>query len=76
MLKITSNITFKSDSLKGRSNYIEWVNKAKLFLEINSFILYIDGIEILSNKSLYINENKKVINPKLVVRYSEKNIEY
>jgi len=49
-----ASISFKGDKLVRRSNYIEWLTNAKLFLEINGFIPYIDGSETKPNKSLYI----------------------
>ncbi|KAF7961227.1 hypothetical protein EAE96_000893 [Botrytis aclada] len=74
---MASGITFKSDPLKGRSNYIEWINRAKLFLEINGFMPYIDGTETPPNKSLYVNETTgKAYSPELAIKYNERVSEY
>ena len=45
--------SFKGDKLVGSSNYIEWKTNADLFLEINSYMSYIDGTEASPNKTLY-----------------------
>jgi hypothetical protein len=36
--------SFNRQKLIGKSNYIEWLNEARLYLEINGFISYIDTI--------------------------------
>ena len=59
----------------GKSNYIEWLNEAKLYLEINDFMFYIDGTEISPIKSLYY-KGKKPYSPKLAVKYIEKEFEF
>ncbi|KAK6599701.1 hypothetical protein H4I95_08576 [Botrytis cinerea] len=73
---MVSGISFKFDPLRGRSNYIEWINKAKLFLEMNGFMPYIDGTETPPNKALYIDEFGKAISPELAIDYEEKLVEY
>ena len=49
---------FKGDSLIGKSNYIEWKIKADLYLEINSYILYINRSKERPNKALYFKTIK------------------
>lgn len=73
---MASGIRFTSEPLKGRSNYVEWINRAKLFLEINGFMPYIDGTEMPPNKSLYIDTSGKAILPELAIKYNEKVSEY
>ena len=71
-----ASISFKSDKLVGRSNYIEWLANAKLFLEINGFIPYIDGSETKPDKTLYYKSPSEPHLPELTVRYYEKSSEY
>jgi len=71
-----ASISFKGDKLVGRSNYIEWLTNAKLFLEINGFMLYIDGSKTKPNKSLYYNSDDSPFSPELAVRYYEKSTEF
>ncbi|PMD28361.1 hypothetical protein NA56DRAFT_666962 [Hyaloscypha hepaticicola] len=47
---MTSFLSFKGNKLIGRSNYIEWKNNADLFLEINGYMSYINGTEIMPIK--------------------------
>ena len=73
--------SFQGELLVGKSNFIEWYNNAKLFFEINSFMLYIDGTEETPSKELYFNIDKtaKIETPKsneLAVKYYEKLAEY
>jgi gag-polypeptide of LTR copia-type len=68
--------SFKGDKLVGRTNYIEWLNNATLFLEINGFMSYIDGSEASPIKSLYYNNENKPYSPELAVRYIEKESEF
>jgi hypothetical protein len=81
--------SFKGDKLVGISNYIEWKTNADLFLEINGYILYIDGTEESPSKSLYYkietSTNKEgketrsygdTLSPKLGARYSNRMSEY
>ena len=53
--------SFKGDKLVGISNYIEWKTNINLFLEINSYILYIDGTKESPSKSLYYKIKTSVI---------------
>ena len=82
-------LSFKGDKLVGISNYIEWKTNINLFLEINSYILYIDGTKESPNKSLYYkietSTNKEgketrsysnALSPELGARYSNKMSEY
>ena len=69
---MTSNTIFKGDKLVGRANYIEWLNNATLYLEINGFMPYIDGSEDRPNKSLYYDSNNKPYSPELAIRYIDK----
>ena len=50
---MTSFLFFKRDKLIKCFNYIKWKNNADLFLEINSYISYINGSKSKSNKALY-----------------------
>ena len=68
-------ILFKGEKLMGKFNYIKWLNKVKLYLEINNFMPYIDEIEINFIKNLYY-KNKKPYNPKLTVKYIKKKVKY
>jgi hypothetical protein len=75
------HISFKGDLFVGRSNNIDWVKKANLFLEINSFMPYIDNTEHAPNKSLYYESNSdghitKPYSPKLAIRYINKKAEF
>jgi len=49
---------FKGDSLIGKSNYIKWKIKADLYLEINSYMLYINRSKERPNKALYFKTIK------------------
>ena len=71
-----ASISFDGNRLVGRSNYIEWLAKAKLFLEINGFMPYIDGSETKPDKSLYYESLNEPHSPELAVRYYEKSSEY
>ena len=72
---MASNINFKGDKLVGRSNYIEWAPSARLFLEINGFMPYIDNSEAKPDKTLYY-EGTTARSPELAVKYYEKESEY
>ena len=66
---------FKGELLVSKSNYIEWLARANLFFEINSFILYIDETEEEPNKELYYNIGDKKDTPRiaeLAVKYTKK----
>ncbi|TVY49106.1 Retrovirus-related Pol polyprotein from transposon TNT 1-94 [Lachnellula cervina] len=74
MAAITS---YKGEALVGRSNYIEWLKEASLFLEVHSFMPYIDGTEKnpLSIKSLYYTDSGPR-SPELAIKYLEKKTKY
>ena len=76
--------SFKGEKLIGSSNYIEWKTNADLFLEINSYMSYINRTETSPNKELYykvinkLDDKGKVtssreepISPELGVRYAD-----
>jgi hypothetical protein len=74
-------ISFKGDLLVGRSNYIDWVKRANLFLEINSFMLYIDNTKHALDKSFYYESNSdghmtKPHSPELAIQYINKKAEF
>jgi hypothetical protein len=46
-------LSFKRNKLIRRFNYIKWKNNTDLFLEINSYISYINGFKFKLNKTLY-----------------------
>jgi hypothetical protein len=68
--------------LIGKSNYINWVKRASLFLEINSFMPYIDNIEHIPDKLLYykLDSDSHVTNkpysPKLAIWYINKKAKF
>jgi len=76
------NISFKGDLLIGKSNYINWVKRASLFLEINSFMPYIDNTEHIPDKLLYykLDSDSYVTNkpysPKLAIWYIDKKAKF
>jgi hypothetical protein len=82
-------LSFKGDKLVDISNYIEWKTNTDLFLEINGYMLYINGIKESPSKSLYYkietSTNKKgketrsysdALLLKLGARYSNRISEY
>ena len=73
---MASGISFKGEKLVGRSNYIEWLTNATLFLEINGFMPYIDGSEVKPDKSLYYKEDNTPYSPELAVKYIDKLAEF
>jgi hypothetical protein len=64
--------SFKGEKLTGRSNYIDWDTNARLFLEINGFMPYIDGSEPMPQKELYYRDNNEAFSPELAVKYHER----
>jgi hypothetical protein len=70
-----SSIAFKGDKLVGKTNYIEWLTQAKLFLEINGFMPYVDNSLIRPNKDLYY-DGEKAISAELAVRYYEREADF
>jgi hypothetical protein len=70
---------FKGEKLVGKSNYIEWINPASLFLEINGYMPYISGKALPPDQSLYYARGteggRTVLAPyshELAVKYHEK----
>ena len=63
---------FKSEKLISRFNYLEWLTNTNLFFEINSYMLYINGSEKLSDRSFYYKTIKKAYSPELAIKYLEK----
>ena len=61
-----------------RSNHIDWVKRASLFLEINGFMPYIDNTEHIPDKSLHYKSNSdshitnKPYSLELDIRYIDK----
>ncbi len=85
----TSSLAFKGKKLTGKNNYLEWLPEAKLFLEANGFMPFIDNSIKAPNKSLYYkttydtNSSSGAIvkdeiprTPELGIRYIEKLDEY
>jgi gag-polypeptide of LTR copia-type len=78
---MANTISFKGDLLVGKSNYIDWVKRANLFLEINGFMPYIDNTEHAPDKSFYYKSNSdghitKPYSPELAIRYIYKKAEF
>ena len=74
--------TFKGNKLISKTNYIEQVKNTSLYLEINSYMPYIDSSESSPNKALYYKANSdKTISdepysPELGIKYLDKELEY
>ena len=49
---------FKGEPLVGKFNYIKWKIKVDLYLEINSYIPYINRAKLELNKALYYKKEK------------------
>ena len=82
-------LSFKGDKLVDISNYIEQKTNTKLFLEINSYILYINSTKESPSKSLYYkiktSTNKEgketrsygdALSPELGARYFNRMLKY
>ncbi|TGO31657.1 hypothetical protein BHYA_0454g00010 [Botrytis hyacinthi] len=69
-------ISFRPEPLKGRSNYIEWINRSKIYFEINGFMSYIDGKKAPPNKALYTNSKGEFPTPELAIKYDDDLSEY
>jgi hypothetical protein len=74
---------FKGEPLIGKSNYIEWKTKADLYLEVNSYIPYINRAKLKLNKALYYKAIKekndgddKPYSLETAIKYAEKLSEY
>ncbi len=85
----TSSLAFKGKKLTGKNNYLEQLPEAKLFLEVNRFMSFIDNSIKAPNKSLYymttyntksslraIVKDEIPRSPELGIRYIEKLDEY
>ncbi len=49
----TSSLAFRGNKLTGKNNYLKQLLEAKLFLEVNGFMYFIDDLIKAPNKSLY-----------------------
>jgi len=68
---------FTDDVLIGRSNYFQWLGNASLYLEINGYMPYCDGLEMEPDRDLYFTkDDNKAKSSELGVKYSEKLSEY
>jgi hypothetical protein len=77
---------FKGEPLVGKSNYIEWKTKADLYLEINSYMPYIDGSRESPKKDLYFKTIKddqgrstisdEPYSPETAIKYHERSAKY
>jgi hypothetical protein len=68
--------SFKEEKLTDQSNYIDWDTNARLFLEINNFMPYIDGSESMPQKELYYRDSDEAFSPELAVKYYERLSEF
>ncbi len=77
--------SFKGNKLISSSNYIEWKTNTDLFLEINSYMSYINRTETTPNRQLYYKINTSIgkdgketkqygnaLLPELGTRYTDK----
>lgn len=55
------SVSYKGDKLVGKSNYIEWLNPASLYLEVNGFMPYVDGTARPPSKSLYYDTKEETV---------------
>ena len=69
------NTSFKGDLLINKTNYIEWLEKAELWLELSGYIPYINGKETALNKDLYYKDDKPYSN-ELAIRYINREAEF
>jgi hypothetical protein len=71
-----SSTTFRGEKLVGRSNYIEWLPEAEIYLKVQGYMPYIKGTISKPNKSLYYHkEEDGTIVPKsdeLAIKFEEK----
>ncbi len=85
----TSSLVFRGEKLASKNNYLEQLLEAKLFLEVNRFMPFIDNSIKAPNKSLYykttyntnsslgaIVEDEIPRTRKLSIKYIEKLDEY
>ncbi|KAF4615563.1 hypothetical protein G7Y89_g15302 [Cudoniella acicularis] len=71
-----ASISFKGEKLVGKSNYVEWLIEAKLYLKVNGFMPYIDGSIKEPNKGLYYKSDDSPKTDELAVKYEEKLQDY
>jgi len=69
------NTSFKGDLLIGKTNYIEWLEKAELWLELSGYMTYINRKETAPNKDLYYKDDKPYSN-ELAIKYIDKESEF
>ena len=67
--------SFKGEPLVGKSNFIKWHINARLYWEINRFMLYINSIDLKPRKDLYYNGNMPKSN-EFAIKFYEKELEY
>ncbi len=85
----TSSLVFRGEKLASKNKYLEQLLEAKLFLEVNRFMSFIDNSIKAPNKSLYYkttyNTNSSLgaivkdeipRTPKLGIKYIEKLDKY
>jgi hypothetical protein len=71
-----NNLLFKGDLLVGKSNYIEWLNNATLYLELNGFMPYIKGTKLAPDINLYYKDSNTPYSPELAIRYIDRKTEF
>jgi len=66
-----SSSKYRDPKLVEHFNYIKWLKKANIFLEIKGYISYIDNskLNLMSFRFLYYNNINITRNPKLAVKY-------
>jgi hypothetical protein len=71
-----SALLFKGDLLVRKSNYIEWLNNATLYLKLNSFMPYIKGTKLAPDINLYYKDSNTPYSPELAIRYIDKKTKF
>jgi hypothetical protein len=71
-----ASTSFRGEKLIGKSNFIEWFQDARLFLEINGYMPYIDKSESPPDIKLYYNGSGNPKSAELGVKYAEKFSKY
>lgn len=71
-----STLLFKGDLLVGKSNYIEWLNNATLYLELNGYMPYINSTKKAPDFTLYYKDSNTPYSPELAIRYIDKKTEF
>ena len=69
-------IAFKGDKLVGRSNYIECLTNAGLFVEIIGFMPYINSTKTTPDHELYYKDTGTAYSRELAVKYSERQAKH